>query len=95
MKNVCVRMDSNQLKRIKRLEDESGQDRSTIFRTVVDKGLKQLFLEKAVKKYADGEVSAWKAAELAGVPLRRMLDELSKRSISLKLSDSTVVEELS
>jgi hypothetical protein len=46
-------------------------DRPTLIKNILFSGLKQYRIELAIKKYLEGEVSTWKAAEIAGVSLRK------------------------
>ena len=51
-------------------------------------------LENAIKKYANGKISTWKAAEIARIPLRKMNDKLLEKGISIHYSKQSLKEDL-
>lgn len=94
MKNISIRLDEEQLHKIKELGKKEHRDRSTIFREIVEEGLKKIHLENAIQSYIRGEASTWKAAELGGVSLRQMNQELSSRGIDLHYTTESLREDL-
>ena len=61
-------------------------DRQTLIKNLLFSGLKQYRIELAMKKYLDGEVSTWKAAEIAGVSLRKMTKILQEKGVEMHYS---------
>jgi predicted HTH domain antitoxin len=57
-------------------------DKSTYIRQLLDKSLSEEILELLCKQVEEKKMSAWKAAEIAGISLRKMLYELKKRNAS-------------
>ncbi|MHA1488423.1 MAG: UPF0175 family protein [Promethearchaeota archaeon] len=57
-------------------------DKSTYIRQLLDKSLSEEILEVLSKEVGEKQISAWKAAEIAGISLRKMWHELKKRNIS-------------
>ncbi len=47
----------------------------------INKSQENLPIELALQKYQNFEITLWKAAELAGYSLSRMMDEAQKRKI--------------
>ncbi|MGV9203861.1 MAG: UPF0175 family protein [Promethearchaeia archaeon] len=57
-------------------------DKSSFIRQLMDKSLTDEMIEVLAQQIEEKQMSAWKAAEIAGISLRKMLDELKKRKIS-------------
>ncbi len=57
-------------------------DKSTYIRKLLDNSLSEEMIKMLCKNVEEKKMSVWKAAEIAGVPLRKMLYELDKRKTS-------------
>jgi len=89
---TTVRFDEKLLKKADELAEIEQVDRSTILRKAVALGLRELLLQHALDVYRQGLVSAWKAAELADVPLWRFIDILKENGIGFKTSEDDLRE---
>lgn len=89
---TTVRFDEELLKRADELARIEHVDRSTILRKAVELGLRELLLQHALGVYRQGRVSAWKAAELANIPLWRFIDILKEKGIGFKASEDDLRE---
>ncbi len=78
---VTARLKLELLKEIQELAKEESIDRSSAIQRLLKIGLKEYKIEKALNLYRDGKVTLWKAAELAGVSLRQMMEEIKARDI--------------
>jgi predicted HTH domain antitoxin len=78
---VSVRIDKPDLKEIEALSKTENKTKSFILREVLEKGIKEKKLEIALQKFRDNNVTAWKAARVAGVPLSQFLDILVHKGI--------------
>lgn len=58
--------------------------RAIALRKILDRGLKEIKREHAIELYAEGKVTLWKAAEIAGLSLWEMLDIVRERRIPVK-----------
>lgn len=94
MKTISVRIDDRQFQELVGIEREESIDRSLAVRKIVKLGLTEWKIEKAVEKYVRGEVSSWRAAQLAGVSLRKMLAIFSDRGIEVHYSEESLKEDL-
>ena len=80
---LSVRLDGNLEKKLSFLMEKLKIiDKSTYIRQLLDKSFSEEILEVLCKQVGEKQISAWKAAELAGISLRKMLDELKKRNSS-------------
>ncbi|MHA1577724.1 MAG: UPF0175 family protein [Candidatus Thorarchaeota archaeon] len=57
-------------------------DKSAYIRQLISRSLTEDLIEYLAGEVKAKRVSAWKAAEVSGIPLRAMLKELSDRGIS-------------
>jgi len=78
---VTARLKAELLKEIQEVAKEESIDRSSAIQRLLQIGLKEYRMERALNLYRDGKVTLWKAAELAGVSLREMMEAISARDI--------------
>jgi len=71
---VTARFPRDMLREVERLAKKEKVDRSELIRRLLDFALQQKRIEEAVRAYQDGKVTLWKAAEMAGVSLREMME---------------------
>lgn len=85
-------------KEMKRALDElhrlTGEDRSTLLRMLVGKGLAETKMDIAVERYVKERASLEKASSIAGVSLWGFLDELRERNVALKYSAAEAEAEI-
>jgi len=56
-------------------------DRSTVVRRLLVDGIKDWKIKYALEQYSEGKITIWKAARMADVSLRQMLDIAAKKGI--------------
>ncbi|MHA1722383.1 MAG: UPF0175 family protein, partial [Candidatus Baldrarchaeia archaeon] len=56
-------------------------DKSTILRQLIERGLKEELTLVAIELLQKGEVTLWKAAEIANMSLWDFMEEIKKRKI--------------
>ncbi len=66
---VSTRLDSDEVALLESLSEVSGDDRSSLIRSLLRRGMKELRLEQALAEYRRDAVTLSKAAEVAGLPL--------------------------
>ena len=83
MKILSVRIDDDLDEKLRFLMVRlKRKDKSTYIRQLLEKSLAEEMLEVLCKQVGEKDISTWKAAEIAGVSLRKMLEELKKRNVS-------------
>lgn len=83
MKILSVRIDDDLDEKLSFLMLKlKRKDKSSYIRQLLEKSLTEEMLEVLCKQVGEKNMSAWKAAEIAGVSLRKMLEELKKRNVS-------------
>ncbi len=93
MKIISVEVDEEFAKALETIE-QPYIDRQALIKTLLFSGLKQYRIELALRKYLEGEVSMWKAAEIAGVSLRRMNKILQEKGVEMHYSEESLKEDL-
>ena len=91
MKVISVEVDEEFANALETLEQPY---RPALIKNILFSGLKQYKLELAVQKYLEGEVSTWKAAEIAGVSLRKMNKILQEKGVEMHYSEESLKEDL-
>ncbi len=71
-------------KEIDDLRNLFKEEQSSLIRRLLWKSIAQEKLEYALKDYIDEKISLGKAAEIAGILIWQIIDELKKRNIALK-----------
>jgi len=72
------------IKKLRELANREGKDRSTLIREILERGVKEKDLEHAVELYRRGQITSWKAAQLAGVSLRRFYKILAEKGVLIQ-----------
>jgi len=81
METVTARLPEDMLKVIEELARASMVDRSELIRRLLEIGIRRMLLERALEAYRKRRVSLWKAAEMAKVTLREMIEAADKAMI--------------
>ena len=80
---VTARLPRDMLREVERLAKKLKVDRSELIRRLLDFALQQKRIEEAVRAYQEGKVTLWKAAEMAGLSLREMMELARVRKIAV------------
>ncbi len=79
---VSIKLEREKVKVLEEIAREEKTDRSAVVRKLLDIGIRQWKVDRAVQLILSSRVSVWKASELAGLSLREMLDILNERRIT-------------
>lgn len=90
---ITTRVSEDVEKDIAFFSKEEHTDRSTLVRTLLSTALTERKITYALKKYQEKEVTIGKAAELAGVPLRRMLQIAADRGIPFQYTTDDLLKD--
>lgn len=88
-KFLGARIESELYDIVNKVAKEENIDKTQAIKILVLVGWKELKLEKALEKYRKGIISMDKAAELAGLTVNEMMQEVAARGIR---SDQTIDE---
>jgi predicted HTH domain antitoxin len=89
-KTMSVRMDSENYDFLREITKEEGTDFSKAVRDLVTRGRVLL----AVERYKNGEASLGRAAELAGMPVGRMMTILAEFGVESTLDKEDYLQSL-
>lgn len=78
---TTVRLTEDVLRDLDQLAEREGVDRSTVLKKALEIGVREIKIDEAVKKYQKGLISAWRAAQEAGINLWEFIEVLQKRGI--------------
>jgi predicted HTH domain antitoxin len=95
MGTIAVRVDKRVEEAISRIMKEEGLDKSSTVRKLLERGINQWKIEKALERLRNGEVTLWKAAEMAGVSLYEMIEIVREKKIDyIHISPEELEEEM-
>ena len=78
---VTARLPRDTLRELEILAEKMKVDRSELIRRLLDAALREKRIEEAVRVLREGRVTLWKAAEMAGLSLREMMELASEKKI--------------
>lgn len=87
---VSDRMDG----KIEKFAESEKLKKSEALRKILERGLEELELEKAIELYREGRATLWRAAEIADVPLWKMMEVIREKKIPLKYTVEDAEEDL-
>lgn len=93
MKTILVEVDEEFAKFLEEIK-QPYLDTQTLIKNILISGLKQYRIELGIQKYLEGEVSTWKAAEIAGISLRKMNKILQEKGIEMHYFEKSLKEDL-
>jgi predicted HTH domain antitoxin len=68
-------------KEIRSISEREQLDKSTVVRRLLIEGIRDWKIKYALEQYSDGKVTIWRAARMAGISLREMLNIAAKKGI--------------
>ena len=81
-------------KEIDNLKDIFKEEQSSLIRRLLWRSINEEKTDYAIKEYLNEKISMGKAADIAGISIWEMLDELKKRNITLKYKISEAQSEI-
>ncbi|MGZ8815209.1 MAG: ribbon-helix-helix protein, CopG family, partial [Mycobacterium sp.] len=82
---VNLRLERELVDQLDDLARTEHVDRTEIARRILVTGVSEARVDRALRDYTAGRVTAWKAARDAGVTLYEMLDRIHERGIPYEL----------
>lgn len=94
MEVLSVRVPREVKDELERLAKLERRDKAEIAREILVNGVRERRIKVALKLYSEGKVTLWKAAELAGLSLWEMIEELERRGVELQYGLRELEEDL-
>jgi len=91
---VSARIQKSQAEEIERLASKKGTDKSAVIRELLATALQNKKIEDALHQVQTKKITIWKAAEIAGVTYREMLELLKTHNIPFPLSEQELRREI-
>jgi len=91
---VSARVRRSQAREVERLAAEKGADKSEIIRELLAIALKEQKLKEALDSVRTRKATVWKAAEMAEITYREMLELLRTNNIPFPLSKEELRREV-
>ena len=79
---ISVRFPKEDAAIIEKIAKEERTDKTTAFKKIFALGTRQYNLENAIRQYGAGKISIGKAAEIAGISIWEIMEELKARNIA-------------
>ena len=80
-------------KKIDMLASELHLDKAAVVNDLIDIETRQKLIDHAIDKYTRKKLSLDKAAEIAGISIREMLDILDEKEIPLHISKKSILND--
>jgi len=84
LKNISVRVDSETIAKVNKLSELEKEDKSIIYRKALDKGLKEIIIDIAVKEFAEDKISYGEAAKLTDMYIGDFMELVARRGVAVK-----------
>lgn len=69
-------------------------DRSTLTRKLLAEAIEEHKIDYALRRYKNKEISLWKSARIANIPLSRMLSILRQKGIPFNYSEKNLEDDI-
>jgi len=80
---ISARLDLEEVKLLESLAEMSGFDRSTLIKSLLRKGMKELRLEQAIEAYRKERITLSRAAEVAGLSVWDFVAGMQEEGLEL------------
>jgi predicted HTH domain antitoxin len=91
---ISLRLPRETIKKLRELADKEGKDRSALIREILENGVKEKNIDHAVELYRTGQITGWKAAQLAEVSLWNFYKILAEKGVLIQYSEHDLEEDL-
>ncbi|MFQ5759151.1 MAG: UPF0175 family protein [Candidatus Bathyarchaeia archaeon] len=91
---ISTRVSDKLAQDLKVIEREEQSDRATTVRKLLARAVKEWKMEHALKLYFEGKVTLWRAARLAEVSLREMMEKAAQKGIEFKYTEEDLEEDI-
>lgn len=91
---VSTRVSDDLAKDLEEIEKEEKTDRATVIRKLLARAVEQWKTERSLRLYQEGRITLWRAARLAGVTLREMMEQAAKKGVQFKYTGKDLEEDI-
>ncbi len=94
MITISARIDEELAEEIEKIAKKRGIDKSAVMRELLRIGIREFKLKEALELVRERKVTVWKAAEIAGLTYREMLEKLREHNVPFPISEEELAREL-
>jgi predicted HTH domain antitoxin len=91
---LSLRIPKATAKKLREIANKEQKDRSTLIREILEQGVKEKNMEHAVELYRTGQITGWKAAQLAGISLWNFYKVIAEKGVLIQYSKQDLEEDL-
>ena len=91
---ICLRLSKETAKKLREIADNEEKDRSTLIREILEQAIKAKNVDQAIELYRKGQITGWKAAQLASISLWNFYKLLAEKGVLLQYSEHDLEEDL-
>ncbi|MHA1263737.1 MAG: UPF0175 family protein [Candidatus Helarchaeota archaeon] len=91
---VSTRISKELAKDLARIEAIEKSDRASVLRKLLSKAINEWNKDYALSLYREGKISLWRAARLAKISLREMMELTAEKNIIFQYSEKDLAEDL-
>jgi len=91
---ISTRIPDDVARDLKQIENEEKTDRATIIRKLLTRAIEEWKTERSLRLYQEGKITLWRAARLAGVTLREMMEQAARRGIQFRYTAKDLEEDI-
>ncbi len=93
-KPITLRLPRQTAQKLNEVAKKEGKNRSALIRELLEKGVKEKKVDHIVELYQKGQVTAWRAAQLAGISLWAFYKILEEKEILIQYSQHDLYQDL-
>ena len=82
------------MKKLDELAERERKDRSTLIRELLDQGIRLKDVDHAAELYRQGQVTGWRAAQVAGISLWSFYNILEEKKVLFQYSEHDLERDL-
>ncbi|MEX2725545.1 MAG: UPF0175 family protein [Candidatus Freyarchaeota archaeon] len=94
METISSRVEKEILEEIERISKKRGVDRSVVIREMLKQGIREFKLKEALQLLRERKITVWRAAEMADVTYREILDSLKRYNIPFPVTLEEIKHEI-
>lgn len=91
---ISLRLPRSEVGSLEELARELGSERSAFLRRALQRGATDLMFERSCQAYRDGEATLSRAAEMAGLSLRDMMQKMRHADLELNYGVDDLAKDL-
>lgn len=94
METVSSRVEREIVEELEKISKKRGVDRSVVIREMLREGVREFKLREALELLRERKITVWRAAEIAGVTYREILDGLRRYNIPFPVTLEEIKREI-